>query len=570
MSAPSKPVFRSTLAGLGGLGGLTLWALSDPLRDLDLAHPVVLGLWALTVSFFLSAMTAMGPLVVRKAVTAGLLVSVPVAALVALASLRFATLEATLDSGHLIIATLLLISLSLPFVICALRDGRWQDYTALFDTSWRLVVHFTAAWIFAGLCWAMLALSGVLLDLVGITIIEDLIDEEVFAFVFTGLVLGLGLAVIFELSDYISPYLVLSLLRLLLIPLAVIVTIFLLALPFRGLSNLFETLSPALVMMATAIGLISLISVAVERDDEDAIAGPIMQTATRISCGLLVLLTGLAVYAVLLRVLDYGWTPPRFAAFFIAAVTLAYGITYAISILRGPDWMARIRRANVWLALVVMASLALCMTPLIHPQKLSVNSQLARFERGAITADALPFRQMRDDWGKAGAAAFAALSDSDDPLVQTALAAADLDNTGAPEQARRAASIALLGERLILRPESAELPEEALTQLSLWQFDEIRRFCLEADDEAPQPCVLIEADFLTAQAGPEYALLLNTQTSRPLVYWLSEGGLLLRQQTRIDITGDALIAQILEQGFAVTPSDINALRVGDMTFNPFN
>ncbi|WP_224825857.1 DUF4153 domain-containing protein [Cognatishimia sp. MH4019] len=570
MTEPSKPVFRTTLAGLGGLGGLTLWALSDPLHDLDLAHSVVLGLWALAVSFFISAMTAMGPLPVRKAVTSGLVVAVPVAFLVGLASLRFETLDATLDSGHLIIVTLLLISLVLPFVICALRDGRWRDYTALFDTSWRLVVHFTAAWIFAGLCWAMLALSGVLLDLVGITIIEDLINEEVFAFIFTGLVLGLGLAVIFELSDYISPYLVLSLLRLLLIPLAVIVTIFLLALPFRGLSNLFDTLSPALVMMATAIGLISLISVAVERDDEDAIAGPIMQTATRISCGLLVVLTGLAVYAVVLRVVEYGWTPPRFAAFFIAAVTLAYGVTYAITVLRGPDWMARIRRANVWLALGVMAALALCMTPLIHPQKLSVNSQLARFERGAITADELPFRKLRYDWGKAGAAAFAALSDSDDPLVQTALAAADTDNTGASEDARRAASIALLGERVITRPEGMTFPEAAFTQLSPWQLDEIRRTCLQVDADLPERCLLVQADFLTAAEGLEYALLIGTQANRPLVYWLSETGLLLRQQPRIDVTGEALIAQILSDGFAVTPVDINALRVGDMTFNPFN
>ncbi|MEL6595612.1 MAG: hypothetical protein AAFQ47_06720 [Pseudomonadota bacterium] len=570
MTEPSKPVFRSVLAGLGGLGGLTLWALSDPLPQLDLDHSIVLGLWAIAVSFFVSAMTAMGPLTARMSVTTGLIVSVPIAVLVSLASLRFASLDDTLQSGHLVVVTLLLIALALPFVICALRDGRWREYTALFDTSWRLVVHFTAAWIFAGLCWAMLVLSNVLLDLVGINLIEDLINETVFVFLFTGIVLGLGLAVIFELSDYISPYLVLSLLRLLLIPLTVIVTIFLLALPFRGLSNLFDTLSPALVMMATAIGLISLISVAVERDDEDAVAGPVMQTVTRIACGLLVLLTGLAVYAVGIRIIEYGVTPSRFAALFIAGVTLAYGIAYATTILRGPDWMASLRRANVWLALGVMTALALCMTPLIHPQKLSTHSQLARFERGAITADELPFKQLRDDWGKVGATAFARLSDSDDPLVQAALTAADLDNTGAPSEARRAAAMTALRPHIAQRPQDMTFPDAAFLQLTDWQINEIRAACAQSDAQDAPRCVIVQDDFLTAQPGAEYALMTRTPGDRIVIYWLSETGFLRRQQPRLDSSSAAVVAQLLEQGFEVTPADVNALRVGDMTFNPFN
>ena len=570
MTEPSKPVFRSILAGLGGLGGLTLWALSDPLPQLDQDHSIVLGLWALAVSFFVSAMTAMGPLTARMSVTTGLIVSVPIAVLVSLASLRFASLDDTLQSGHLVVVTLLLIALALPFVICALRDGRWREYTALFDTSWRLVVHFTAAWIFAGLCWAMLVLSNVLLDLVGINLIEDLINETVFVFLFTGIVVGLGRAVIFELSDYISPYLVLSLLRLLLIPLTVIVTIFLLALPFRGLSILFDTLSPALVMMATAIGLISLISVAVERDDEDAVAGPVMQAVTRIACGLLVLLTGLAVYAVGIRIIEYGVTPSRFAALFIAGVTLAYGIAYATTILRGPDWMASLRRANVWLALSVMVALALCMTPLIHPQKLSTHSQLARFERGAITADELPFKQLRDDWGKVGAAAFARLSDSDDPLVQAALTAADLDNTGAPSEARRAAAMTALRPHIAQRPQDMTFPDAAFLQLTDWQINEIRAACAQSDAQAAPRCVIVLDDFLTAQPGAEYALMTRTPGDRIVIYWLSETGFLRRQQPHLNSPSAAVIAQVLEQGFEITPADVNALRVGDMTFNPFN
>lgn len=570
MSELSKPLFRSTLAALGGIGGLTFWTLTDPLRDMALAHPLTLFLWAFAGAFFVSAMTAMGPLPTRKALVVGVIVSLPVALLLALASLRFPSLSAVVNDGHLIVTTFLLISLALPFAICAVRDRQWRDYAALFDTSWRLIVHFTAAWIFAGLCWAVLALSAVLLDLVGITVIEDLIDEAVFVMVFTGIVLGLGLAVIFELSDYISPYLVLSLLRLLLIPLAVIVTIFLLALPFRGLSGLFDTLSPALVMMATGIGLIGLISVAVERDDEDAVTGRVMQTATRYACILLVLLTGLAVYAVILRVSAYGWTPPRFAAFFIASVTFAYGLAYALCVLRGPDWMARLRIANTGLALGVMGALALCMTPLINPQALSVNAQLARYERGAMPADQLPFFEMRDNWGRAGQAAFAAFEASEDPTIQDAVASGRMQDGGAPTEDRKRATLQLVRDRAEVRPKGATLPNTLFDPLTDWNISEVVQGCVAQNDVDQTRCVIIQDDFLTDQPGPEHVLILQTGSTRPVLYWLLDETFLLRQQPQNGAPVDSLIDQVLQGGFEVTPAPVNSLTIGDQSFNPFN
>lgn len=567
MSQLSKSAFRSILAVLGGVGGLAIWALAEPLSDLEMAHPLYLFLWALTFAFFVSAMTAMGPLPLRKAVISGAVVGLPVAALLALASLRFATLNDAMDGGRLIFATLLLISLALPFVICALRDGAWRDYNALFDTSWRLVVHFTAAWIFAGLCWAVFFVSSVLLDLVGISLLEDLAREEMFAFTFTGVVLGLGLAVIFELSDYISPYLVLSLLRLLLIPVVIIVTIFLLALPFRGLSGLFSTLSPALVMMSIALGLIALISVAVERDDEDAVAGPVMQATARYACVLLVLLTGLAVYAVVLRVGTYGLTPQRFAALFIACVTLAYGIAYLVSVLRGPDWMARVRAANVALALGVIAALAICMTPLVNPQALSVNSQLARFEAGRISADQLPLDAMRNDWGRAGTAAIAELQTRDDPLLVAALAAVRSNDSTLTAQERRAASVDVLRTQLPVRPEGTAFPETALSQLSEWELARARRACALPDGPG---CVLVVGDFLPMQDGPEYVMVLRNSGEGFALHWVLQGRSTFTNLRRPDEDAVAVIDGILSGDFTIAPVQMNALDVGGRVFNPFN
>ena len=80
-------------------------------------------------------------------------------------------------------------------------------------------------------------------------IISDLLDIDGVPFVLTGLVLGLAIAVVNELSDYVSPYLILQLLRLLLPVLVVVMAVFIVALPFRGLSGLFGGLSAAATLM---------------------------------------------------------------------------------------------------------------------------------------------------------------------------------------------------------------------------------------------------------------------------------------------------------------------------------
>ena len=62
--------------------------------------------------------------------------------------------------------------------------------------------------------------------------------------------LVLALAVVTELSDYVSPFLILRLLRLMLPPVLLVLAVFLLALPLRGLSGLFGGLSAAATLLA--------------------------------------------------------------------------------------------------------------------------------------------------------------------------------------------------------------------------------------------------------------------------------------------------------------------------------
>ncbi len=105
----------------------------------------------------------------------------------------------------------------MPFLIAALGPvGNWRDYPELFNQSWNIVVRYVAAWLFMGLFWAVLLLSNELFGIIGLEILDDLLDIAPVPYVLSGLVLGLALAVVNELSEYVSPYLILRLLRLLL------------------------------------------------------------------------------------------------------------------------------------------------------------------------------------------------------------------------------------------------------------------------------------------------------------------------------------------------------------------
>ncbi len=125
-------------------------------------------------------------------------------------------------------------------------------------------------------------LSGVLFELVGVTLIKDLLEIDAAAWAITGAVFGLALAVVNELSDFVSPFLILRLLRLLLPLVLGVLVVFLTALPFRGLTGLFGGMSSAATLLAMVAAAVTLISAAVDESDEDAVADGWMAHATRL------------------------------------------------------------------------------------------------------------------------------------------------------------------------------------------------------------------------------------------------------------------------------------------------
>ncbi|MDP5326506.1 MAG: DUF4153 domain-containing protein, partial [Paracoccaceae bacterium] len=111
------------------------------------------------------------------------------------------------------------------------------------------------------------------------------------------------------------------------------------------------------------------------------------------------------------RVADLGWTPGRLAAVAVALWVLAFGLGYGVSAVFGGAWMARVRRVNFVLASAGFAAALLWLTPIFDAQSISARTQVARYLAGEVPVAGLDLWTLRADWGRAGQAALARLSD---------------------------------------------------------------------------------------------------------------------------------------------------------------
>ena len=461
---------RIGMACVGALAGFSIWVLMDVLPQNIENQWLLLWIGSVIFGFFTPLLGLVGPLKPREALIVAAVLGLSAAALFYWASLRVTDVDDVFEIGFDPAAFCVLIFIGAPFGAAVMR-GRLFDYAYLFDTAWGIVVRYLAAWVFVGLFCAALFLSHALLEIVGITVIWDLVEEDVVPFVLTGLVLGLALAVANELRAYVSPYLLLRLLRLLMPPLVIVVGVFILALPFRGLSGLFGEFSAAGTLMAVAIAGASLIAAAVDSTDEEAVGSRIMRLATKAFAAMLPILGVLAVWAVVIRVADYGWTPVRLAAFIAAVFVLAYGVLYGVALFRS-DWMARIRQANVYHALAVLLVSALWLSPLLDASRISANSQVKRLVTGVSTVESLPAWEIVNEWGRAGQRALErlkALEETEYPGLGDVLLRAENDSKWEFNRSETSPSrLSMAGEALekaILYPEGAALAPAALADL---------------------------------------------------------------------------------------------------------
>ena len=580
---------RLVLFCLGGASALALWALAENWDDPALPPPLYLALFSFVATYSGVALALAGPVSVVRALRGALLIAVPVTALISLAGLRHVIATDLLDDPVMLSVITVLVTFSAPFLLVWLQaPTEWRSYAALFDAAWTMAVRYGVAWIFVGVFWLVIFLSNALFELVGVDVIDRLLEIDGAPFGLSGAMLGLGLAVVYELRDKISPFLILRLLRLLVPVVLVVLVVFLAAVPFRGLSDLFGEFSAAATLMGAAIVAISLISTALDRDDTRAVYTKGIRIATRVLALLLPLLALLAVWSVLLRVRQYGWTPDRVLATATALFVLAYALGYGGAVMLGKGWAARVRNVNVAMALTIIVTAALWLTPVLNPYRISANNQVARFLEGRIDLDQVPFWSLQQEWGKAGRAALLRLETTAaqtgkqellDRIEAVRNAPSQYKFTRTIEERQTPGRVESLVGLMAVRPETTTLAPDAFAGVPFYRMNKWLDGCKQTLPDGRPGCVFIQGRFTRTPGNLTEGMILflndQGQVQANIFQRLENGETGVRDvydpvsNRWASLPGD-VIAQALDGGFNIRPSGINALHIGGAVLVPGN
>lgn len=390
--------------------------------------------------------------------------------------------------------------------------GRRFPYASLFRFAWSNILIAAIAAAFLAVFWLVLVLWWSLFDLIGIRFFKDLFQQAVFAWMFSGGVVGLGIAIARE-NGKLVPVLrrvVLMLFQVLAPVLAVAALLFLAVLPFTGLQVLWATKSATLVLVCLLFALSLFVNAVVQDGDHPVPFGRWMNWLMMATLLAMPVFAAIAIYAVRLRIGQYGLTPERFIGQLIVIVAALHALAYAAAvILKRGGWADFVTRVNPWIAGVVVTLTLLMLTPVADPYGWSARAQVSRLLDGEVAAEKFDFGYLKFELGKPGLAAFERLKavkgQPEQAAIDKKLAEADKAQSYWETQGNtnmvKSDEMGLIRDKLVVRPSGASVPEEVLKAVNDqrgWAFKD----CLSDKDQ----CGVLETD-VNEDGQPEYLFL---------------------------------------------------------------
>jgi len=576
-------LFRAQLFILGLLAGFASFITFDYLPDTLINKRIVLFIGALLMAGFFSLLLLAGTLSWRKAASYGVPIALVASGLLVWSSFRFDMSSFKYLSPIAVSAFIKGVAICLPFVVAIeTAEAGWRDYSVLFKTAWAMVVKIIVAALFCGLMWGAIWTSIYLLSLVGITFLKDIFREGIVVLTLSGGIVGLALAVMYELKGVVETLrnVVVTLLRLLLPLVTAVIAVFLILVPFQGLENVFNKLSAAGTVMAMCTAGIALITATLDADNDSATQHVFMQWCARILAVILPFMAAIAVYALGVRVMQYGWTPERLAGFVLALVVAVYALAYALNaVFRGTDWQAGVRRSNLYLALGMVGLAALWLSPVLNAERISTQSQLARFDAGKVKLADLALWEMGREWGVAGKRGIEALELRADDALKVQLAVLDLaKNKWEYSRNKDAVDEIAVVELVDLIKLYGGSKEQATTLIQTMR-PYVRKEYL-AHCESSKNCYLVFADFMPEQAGDEALLITKTSHGRNIKFGFFKSSPFDKKDESVEFypvyrgvkkTDIDVIFLALETGdFSLEPVPMNQLRIGPVVISPPN
>ena len=384
------------------------------------------------------------------------------AALVALVMAGIAWRVASVGDRHAdapfwFAAGVVAIALALPLFQAGFHRLRWRTpYDATHFHVWTDAISVAGALAFTGLAWLLLYLLALLFGAIDIHVLRHAIEEGWFGWTFSGAAFGGSLGVLRNQLKIIGTLqsVVMLVFSIIAVPLALGLTIFLVAVLASGIAVLWNaTESPTPLLLSVAVASFVLVNAVVRNGEEEASGNRVLRWAALALALSILPLALLAAISTGTRIAEYGLSPERIWG--VIAVAVAYGLAYFVAPIRGriAGWMARVRTANMHLAVGTCVLAFVLALPLFDFGAISARNQIARLESGEVTVEKFDFEALRWDFGDAGRDALALLAKSSHRgVAERALAAANaqLRSYETPDVRRQRSSI-----RVNLVPDTA-------------------------------------------------------------------------------------------------------------------
>jgi len=356
-------------------------------------------------------------------------------------------------------------------VMAGAHDRRWiAHYATCFESAWKLAIQLLFSALFVLGVWLVMWMGAALFGLLKLNFLEHLLMKSWFSVPLVCLAFSSAM----HTTD-VRPAIVRGIRSLLLmlkawiLPIAVLlVGGFLASLPFTGLEVLWQTRHATAVLLGSCAVLVVLVNATFQAGDAAAGLAASVRFAARLACFLLPPLAVLGIYALGLRVADYGWTPDRVIAASCLVLALFYAGGYVLAAVRrsGP-WLDGLRQVNIAAALLALALAFAQFTPVADPARISVADQVARLARGATPADQFDYGFLRFHGARYGMQALEALAargaGPQADVVRTRAASA-LNERYEERRAGRKPVLSPGFVNLRVSPKDAQLPDGFLKQ----------------------------------------------------------------------------------------------------------
>jgi hypothetical protein len=424
--------------GVGLLQGLMLWWLAGSLED---------GTWPATKSglyaMLLLAAVFLPPTIYlvspwRERPRAWVMIAIVLALLVGAGAHHGLHVEAVdLSTRYrsyfpfaLFLAAFVWLFHAIPFaqVLLAGRD-RVTLYPQLFYYAWRNALQLALAALFTAIFWVLLWLWIQLFDMLKIHFPKILFSDDArFSLLVAAIVFAAG----FHLAGSADRLLVvvrqqvLALLKWLALVATAILILFAGALLIRTPELLA---SHRHVISATWLLWLALVTVYLynagyqDGDSPQPYPAPAARLL-RYATPLIVLVAVMALYALLVRSAAYGLTISRVWGTLVAVTTVAYSIAYVVAAIPATPWMRSMGNANVGIAVFLLLSLGLLLSPVLAPERLSAVSVANHLIQNPNRITGQDLMLLRFDLGAYGKTQLEKLNANRDPLVRRGAAAA--------------------------------------------------------------------------------------------------------------------------------------------------